>query len=94
MSTQPTPRRRGEAPRSEPVLRYAGATMAFRLESLLGSDPGFAPEDLVGSFVELNGILGLFRGRVRSVEPYVDDALGAGHWVVLDSRDSSDPRGD
>ena len=68
----------------EPVLRFGGATMAFRLEAAIGLfDRGDPPEDLVGKMIELEGPLGKFSGRVRSVEPYVDPSLGPGHWVVI-----------
>lgn len=68
----------------EPVLRFGGATMAFRLEAAIGIfDRGQPPEALIGKQIELTGPLGSFSGRVRSVEPYVDTTLGPGHWVVL-----------
>lgn len=72
--------------RKEPALRFAGSTMAFRLEAAVGSvlREGVTAESLVGQTIEVDGPLGFFRGRVRSAEPYVDSVLGPGHWVVLE----------
>lgn len=72
-----------DRPSSAPVLRFAGATMAFRLESALGDWSRVPAEELVGKEIEVTGDLGLLRGTVRTVEPYVDPSLGPGHWVTL-----------
>jgi hypothetical protein len=65
-------------------LRFAGGTMAFRLESVtwLQPPPGESPESLVGATVTIEGPL-LYVGVIRSVEPYTDPSLGPGHWVVV-----------
>lgn len=80
------PRTERAKPKSEPVLRFAGATMAFRLEAVVGDRPAFEPESIIGQWVELDSVFGFFKGRVRSVDPYIDPSLGPGHWVVLDNR--------
>lgn len=75
-------------PNSKSVLRFGGATMAFRLEAIVGDTPAFEPETLVNQWIELNSVFGFFKGRVRSVEPYVDPVLGPGHWVTIDNRET------
>jgi hypothetical protein len=81
------------AGRPEPVLRFGGATMAFRLEAVVGDRPAFEPESLINRVIELDTVLGFFKGRVRSVDPYIDTVFGPGHWVILDAREP-DPRDD
>jgi hypothetical protein len=67
--------------KQEPSLRFAGATMAFRLEAAFGDAPGFEPESLVGSTIEITSPW-YMRGVVQAVVPYVDPVMGPGHWVT------------
>lgn len=72
------------------TLDADGRILGFRLEAILEGDLGdMAPEDLAGKFIELNCMFGLIRGWVQTVEPYVDEMMGPGHWVTLAGR----PRG-
>lgn len=69
---------------SGPIIQSDGESTGFRLEAVLEGDlRSVAPESLVGLFVELNSPLGMLRGTVKSVEPYVDADLGPGHWVTI-----------